>query len=175
MIEAARICRETKEPARVFSRFLYRTRDSWSCERQVVAKAEHLPKGKNPRFVVTNIPSEKWDDKSLYEQLYCARGDMENRIKEQKLDLFADRTSTWWMSSNQLRLWFSAIAYIFFVHLQKIIQNVTGDEIRKMPSTIRLKILKVSAVVKITFRNVWVSLPESFPYWDIWIKLSKAF
>jgi hypothetical protein len=80
-----------------------------------------------------------------------------------------------WMSSNQLRLWFSAIAYIFFVHLQKIIQNVTGDEIRKMPSTIRLKILKVSAVVKITFRNVWVSLPESFPYWDIWIKLSKAF
>ena len=175
MVEAARVCRQTKQPARIFSRFFYRTVNSWSCERQVVAKAEHLPKGQNPRFIVTNISFQEWDDKSLYEQLYCGRGDMENRIKEQQLDLFADRISSWWMSSNQLRLWFSAFAYIFFVHLQQMIQEATGDETRKMPSTIRLKILKVSAVVRITFRNVWVSLPESFPYWDIWIKLPDNF
>ncbi len=175
MIETSRIYQETKEPARVFTRFPYRTKTSWSCERQVVAKAEHLPRGRNPRFIVTNISAEKWDDKSLYEQLYCARGDMENRIKDQQLDMFADRTSSWWMSSNQLRLWFSAIAYIFFVYLQQIIRRVTGDDIKRIPSTIRLKYLKVSAAVRITVRNVWVSLPESFPYWDIWIKTSQAF
>lgn len=174
MVQASRMWQETKLPSRIFTRFSYQTINSWSCERQIVAKAEHLPRGENPRFIVTNISSDDWDDQSLYEQLYCGRGDMENRIKDQQLDLFAARTSTWWMSSNQLRLWFSTIAYIFFVLLQKMIQKVTGDETRRMPSTIRLRILKVSAVVKITFRNVWVSLPESFPYWDIWIKLAEA-
>ena len=107
--------------------------------------------------------------------MYCGRGDMENRIKEQQLDMFADRTSSWWMSSNQLRLWFSANAYVFFIHLQNIIHKVTESDVKKMPSTIRLQILKVSAAVRITVRNVWVSLPESFPYWDIWIKTSMAF
>jgi hypothetical protein len=175
MIKASKLCQETGLAARVFTRFPYRTRNSWSCERQVVAKTEHLPRGKNPRFIVTNISSDNWDDKSLYEVLYCGRGDMENRIKDQQLNLFADRTSTWWMSSNQLRLWFSTIAYIFFVFLQKTIQKVTSDETRRMPQTIRLKMLKVSAAVKITVRNVWISLPESYPYWDVWIKLSKAF
>jgi hypothetical protein len=174
MRAASRMYEKTKEASRVFTRFSYRTMKTWSCERQVVAKAEYLPRGENPRFIVTNISSEEWDDKSLYEQLYCGRGDMENRIKEQQLDLFADRTSTWWMSSNQLRLWFSAMAYIFFVYLQRMIQKVTGDDVKKMPSTIRLKILKVSAVVRITVRNIRVSLPESFPYWDIWIKLAKV-
>ena len=175
MVKASRLCQETGKASRVFTRFAYRTRNSWSCERHVVAKAEHLPRGKNPRFIVTNISPDEWDDKSLYEVLYCGRGDMENRIKDQQLDLFADRTSSWWMSSNQLRLWFSTIAYIFFVLLQKTIQMVTGDETRRMPLTIRLKMLKVSAAVKITVRNVWISLPESYPYWDVWIKLSKAF
>lgn len=174
MKEAEKKYQETEKPARVFTRFSYRTVSSWKRDRDIVAKAEHLPKGENPRFVVTNVLPEIWNDKALYEELYCGRGDMENRIKEQKLDLFADRTSSWWMSSNQLRLWFSAIAYTFFVFLQnKLIE--TGDNIRKMPSTVRLKFLKVSAYVRITVRNVWISLPESFPYWDVWIKLSKAF
>ncbi len=90
------------------------------------------------------------------------------------LYLFADRTSSWWMSSNQLRLYFSTIAYIFFVHLRRTIQQVSGDETRNMSSTIRLRMLKVSAAVKITVRRVWISLPESFPWWDIWIRTSCA-
>ena len=171
MMEALRKYSQTKKPARVFSRFSYQTNNSWSCEREVVAKSEYLPKGKNPRFIVTNIPSEQWDDQSLYEALYCGRGDMENRIKDQLLDLFAERTSTWWMSSNQLRLWYSSIAYIFFVYLQRKLQDISVDKIRRIPSTIRLKILKVSAIVKVSVRKVWISLPESFPYWDIWRRL----
>lgn len=173
-VEASRMFQETKQASRVFTRFQYQTQNSWSCERSIVAKAEHLPRGANPRFIVTNIPTDSWDDKSLYEDLYCGRGDMENRIKDQLLDLFAERTSSWWMSSNQLRLWFSSFAYIFFYHLQKMVQKATGENVRRLPRTIRLKILKVSAIVKITVRNVWISLPESFPYWDIWKKLADT-
>lgn len=156
--------------SRVFTRFSYRTRTSWSRSRDVVAKAEHLSKGANPRFIVTNIEGE---GKSLYEDLYCARGDMENRIKEQKLDLFASRTSTGWMSSNQLRLWFSGIAYVFFVLLKRYIPDENPHH-NKMPSTLRLKLLKVAASVRISIRRVWVSLPESFPYWELWSQIAVA-
>jgi len=97
----------TGEAARVFKDFRYRTLKSWSAERRVIGKAEHLAKGENPRFVVTSLSIEAWDARALYEDLYCARGDMENRIKEQQLALFADRTSTHEMRSNQLRLYFS--------------------------------------------------------------------
>jgi hypothetical protein len=173
MIQASREYRKTGQSARVFTRFTYRTHDSWNRDREIVAKAEHLSKGENPRFIVTNIEQEKWSDQALYEELYCARGDMENRIKEQQLCLFADRTSTWWMSSNQLRLWFSAFAYIFFILLQDIIPEDRLEK-RYMPSTMRLRLLKVSAVVRITVRNVWISLPESYPYWDVWIELSRG-
>jgi hypothetical protein len=156
--------------ARIFTRFSYRTQTSWTAERDVIAKAEHLSKGSNPRFIVTNLSG---DSQELYEDIYCARGDMENRIKEQKLDLFADRTSTGWMSLNQLRLWFSAFAYTFFLLLKRFLP-VGNPHQKCQPSTLRLKLLKVSATVRLSARKVWVSLPESFPYWDIWLQVASA-
>ena len=170
MEEAMQMCHKTGKASRVFTRFSYRTRKSWSRSRQVVGKAEHLSKGSNPRFVVTNI---KMDDKELYEVLYCGRGDMENRIKEQKLDLFADRTSAGWMSSNQLRLWFSAFAYTFFVLLKRFIPFDNPNR-RSLSYTLRLHLLKIAATVRISTRKVWVSLPMSFPYWDIWRQIATA-
>jgi hypothetical protein len=170
LAEAENRYHSTEKAARIFTRFSYCTRSSWSTERDVIAKAEHLSKGSNPRFIVTNLPGESHE---LYENLYCARGDMENRIKEQKLDLFACRTSTGWMSSNQLRLWFSAFAYTFFLLLKRFLPT-GGQHQKHQPSTLRLKLLKVSATVRISTRKVWVSLPESFPYWDIWRQAASA-
>src|SRR5262249_18394311 len=111
---------KTKQAARVFSEFSYQTRKSWKRERRVVAKAEHLEKGANPRFVVTSLSAEQMEARAVYEQLYCARGDMENRIKEQQLALFADRTSTELMRSNQLRLYFSTFAYQLMQGLRRL-------------------------------------------------------
>jgi len=99
-----------------FGDFRYRTRKSWSCERRVIGKAEHLAKGENPRFAVTSLATTTHDARALYEDLYCARGDMENRIKEQQLALFADRTSSYEMRCNQLRLYFSSFAYVLDQH-----------------------------------------------------------
>ncbi len=103
---------ESGEAARWFKDFRYQTRESWTCERRVVGKAESLAKGENPRFIVTSLAPEEWEARVLYEALYCARGEMENRIKEQQLQLFADRTSTHALDSNQLRLYFSSFAYV---------------------------------------------------------------
>ena len=158
---------------RVFAELKYKTKTSWSQIRRVVAKAEYLPKGENPRFIVTNLPEDKYPSRELYEDVYCARGDMENRIKEQQLYLFADRTSTAWMSSNQLRLWFSTFAYLFLCVLRS--QTLEGTEWRKyQASTIRLKILKVAAQVVFSVRRVRIRLPRSFPYWDIWEKIHQG-
>lgn len=170
MNEAKKLFEETGKASRVFTRFSYQTRKSWSRSRQVVAKAEHLSKGVNPRFVVTNL---NMSDKDLYEVLYCGRGDMENRIKEQKLDLFAERTSSAWMSSNQLRLWFSALAYTFFVLLKRFIPSDNPNR-RSLSCTLRLRLLRIAATVRISVRKVWVSLPVSFPYWDIWRQIAVA-
>jgi hypothetical protein len=112
-------CEITGKAARVFTEFKYATLKSWECARRVIAKAEHLPGKANPRFVVTALPEWEvtWDEqvihndaRTVYEKLYCARGEMENRLKEQQLDLFADRTSTHWLKANQVRLWLSAAA-----------------------------------------------------------------
>ena len=169
--EAETLHQSTRKSARVFTRLSYRTQKSWSRYRDVVAKAEHLEKGSNPRFVVTNIDTVS--DKVLYEKFYCGRGNMENRIKDQQLDLFADRTSSGWMSSNQLRLWFSAFAYVFFLLLKRFIP--AGSSYRKnLPSTLRLKLLKVAAAVRVSVRRVSISLPKSFPYWDIWCRIAVA-
>lgn len=108
LAEAAAAHAGSGQPTRHFRDFTYRTLDSWSRERRVVAKAEHLSKGPNPRFIVTSLTAEQIDGQTLYEQVYCARGEMENRIKEQQLDLFADRTSAATMRANQLRLWFAS-------------------------------------------------------------------
>ena len=152
---------------REYRELRYKTKKSWERARRVVAKAEHIKKGSNPRFVVTNIDKEWWPAKKLYEKLYCARGNMENRIKEQKLDLFSDRASTNSLRTNQLRLWFSSFAYFFAVIIRRIGLNNTAMSNARL-STIRLKILKVAALVKISVRRVFISFPKSFPYWEYW-------
>ena len=170
MIEAGRLYEETSHGARLFKDFRYRTLKSWAQERRVVGKAEYLTKGENPRFVVTSIPMEKVEARILYEQIYCARGDMENRIKEQQLHLFADRTSTTKMRSNQLRLYFSSIAYSLMQALRRL--GLRGTQLAKAQcDTIRLKLLKIGAQIRITVRKVWVSLAEGYPYAGLFAKV----
>jgi hypothetical protein len=156
----------TKEPARVFTDLRYRTLDSWSRERRVVAKAEHLAKGANPRFVVTSLTPEGRAAKPLYEEDYCGRGEMENRIKEQQLHLFADRTSAATMRGNQVRLFCSSIAYVLLEALRRL--GLAGTELAcAQCQTIRLKLLKVGALVRVTVRKVWVKLSSGCPYADV--------
>ncbi len=156
----------TDEAARVFKDFRYRTRTSWSRERRVVGKAEHLAKGENPRFVVTSLSIEDWDARSLYEDLYCARGDMENRIKEQQMALFADRTSTHEMQSNQLRLYFSSFAYVLMQTLRRL--GLEGTSMaRAQCDTIRVKLFKIGAHIQLSVRRVRIAFSESYPYADI--------
>jgi hypothetical protein len=163
MAQAQEIHKSTEAAARVFKDFRYRTRKSWSCERRVVGKAEYLAKGANPRFVVTSVSSEEKHARTLYEDFYCARGDMENRIKEQQLGLFADRTSTAWMRSNQLRLYFSSFAYILMQRLRQL--GLKGTELAQAQcQTIRLKLFKIGAQIAVTVRKVWISFSESYPY-----------
>jgi hypothetical protein len=163
-MEAAHAAHErTGKPARRFRDFRYRTRTSWSCERRVVGKAEYLPNKANPRFVVTSLSPRQARAKRLYEKLYCARGDMENRIKEQQLGLFADRTSSATMRANQLRLYFSSFAYVLMQGLRRL--GLTGTAYASAQSTtIRLKLLKIGARIRITVRKVWLSFSEAYPY-----------
>ena len=163
MHEAHSVHRRTGKAARRFRDFTYRTRKSWSRSRRVVGKAEYLSKGENPRFVVTNLLPRKAAARRLYEKLYCARGEMENRIKEQQLDLFADRTSAHTMRANQLRLYFSSFAYVLMHALRRL--GAEGTQFaRAQCSTIRLKLLKIGARVKITARRVWLSFSQAYPY-----------
>jgi len=150
-------------PSRMFKEFTYRTRKSWSRERRVVGKAEHLSKGSNPRFVVTSLSAEAFEARALYEDLYCARGEMENRIKEQQLCLFADRTSCATMRANQLRLWLSSVAYTLLATLREF--GLCGTEMAQARcDTIRLKLFKLGALIRTTVRRVWISFSESCPY-----------
>src|SRR5699024_9944597 len=153
----------TGQAARRFRDFRYRTLNSWSCTRRVVGKAEYLPGKANPRFVVTSLALHRVDGRTLYEQLYCARGDMENRIKEQQLGLFADRTSTATMRANQLRLYFASFAYVLMHGLRRL--GLADTPYAKAQcTTIRLKLLKIGARIRMTVRRVWLSLSESYPY-----------
>lgn len=154
--------RQTGKPARVFSEFFYRTRKSWSRSRRVVGKAEHLEKGENPRFVVTSLPAERWEARALYEQLYCARGEMENRIKEQ-LSLFSDRLSTETMRANQLRLYFASFAYVL-VHALRRLALAGTEWATAQVDTIRLRLLKIAAEVRITARRIWVRYAHAYPW-----------
>jgi len=154
---------QTGQPARVFKDFTYRTRTSWSRARRVIGKAEHLPKGPNPRFVVTTFSPERLAAQALYEDHYCARGEMENRIKEQQLSLFADRTSTHAMRSNQLRLLFSTLAYLLHLALREF--GLKDTELAAAQAgTIRTKLLKIGGRLRQSVRRVWLSLSESYPY-----------
>ncbi len=168
--EAKQQFEATGQAARVFKDFTYCTRKSWSRSRRVIGKAEHLRKGANPRFVVTSLMEEAYDARALYEDEYCARGEMENRIKEQQLYLFADRTSAHSMRANQLRLWFSSVAYTLLQVIRQF--GLQGTEFpRARCDTIRLKLLKIGALVRVTVRRVWLSLSESCPYQRLFAKV----
>ena len=168
--QAQQLFETTGTAARVYTEFRYRTHKSWSRERRVIAKAEHLAKGSNPRFVVTNLPEDQYDATQVYEKEYCARGDMENRIKEQQLYLFADRTSASTMRANQLRLWLSSVAYVIVNTLREV--GLQGTEFEKAQChTIRLKLFKIGGAVRITVRRVWISLSASYPYAQTFIRI----
>lgn len=159
---------QSGKAARVFRDFRYRTLKSWSCERRVVGKAEYLSKGENPRFVVTSICSKKVAAQDLYEAVYCARGEMENRIKEQQLCLFADRTSTHEMASNQLRLYFSSFGYVLMQTLRRL--GLADTEMAKAQcDTVRLKLLNVGTLIRVSVRKVWLSFSESYPYAELFM------
>lgn len=162
----------TGQPARVFKDFTYQTRKSWNRERRVVGKAEHIAKGSNPRFVVTSLTSAQFDGQTLYEQEYCARGQMENHIKEQQLFLFSDRTSCQTMRANQIRLLLSTVAYVVMRALRE--SGLHGTEVaRAQCDTIRLKLFKIGAVVRCSVRRVVVSLSESYPFRDLFERVWK--
>ena len=169
LVAARELYEKTERSSRVFTQFLHRTLRTWSCSRRVIAKAEHLEKGSNPRFIVTNLPKEYATAKTLYEDVYCARGDMENRIKEQQLDLFADRTSTGTMRANQLRLWFSSIAYVLLSTMRRV--ALRGTRLAKATcGTIRLRLLKIGAQVWISMRRFLVRLASACPYQDVFVQ-----
>jgi len=136
----------------------------------VIGKAEHLPKGANPRFVVTSLSAESFDAASLYEQEYCGRGNMENRIKEQQLFLFADRTSCQSLRANQLRLAFSTVAYVLLRALREFGLQGTPLETAQV-DTIRLRLLKIGAVVRVTVRKVWIALSHPYPWQDVFAQV----
>jgi len=156
------MCAESGEPERLYTEFSHSTRSSWSRERRVVGKAEITNWGPNPRFVVTSLSAEEASAQTVYETIYCARGEMENRIKEQQLDLFSTRTSGRLMRVNQVRLWFSAVAYLLLNELRRI--ALEGSPLaRARCETIRLKLIKIGARVRVTVRRIWVSLASAHP------------
>ena len=163
--EAAAESAVTGAPARRFKDFLWTTRDSWSRRRRVVAKAEFTRGEANPRFVVTSLADP--DPRRLYEDVYCARGDMENRIKECQLDLFADRTSAKTMRANQLRLWFASMAYVLLTALRRLALKATQFA-RATCGSIRLKLLKIGALVRVSVRRVKIAMASSYPYQRDW-------
>ena len=160
-----------QSPCRSFTEFEYATLNSWTKARRVIGKAEILLQGDNPRFIVTNLPKEGWgnaaqaarfEPAALYEKFYCARGDMENRIKEQQLDLFADRTSTHWLASNQLRLWFSVLAHLIMSTLQAEVLKGTELEAASV-GQIRLRLFKIAARLTVSVRRIHIELCSAYP------------
>jgi hypothetical protein len=170
MHQATQQWNQTGKPARVFREFDYQTRKTkkggWDRERRVAAKAEHIDGKENPRFVVTSLSPEEWPAQALYEELYCARGDMENRIKEQ-FSLFADRVSAETMRANQMRLYLSTTAYILVSGLRRLGLKAT-ELAEAQVSTIRTKLLKIGAQIRVTVRKVWVSMASSYPWQDLY-------
>jgi hypothetical protein len=157
----------TGKPARRYKDFRYATLDSWSRRRRVVAKAEWTQGEANPRFIVTSLSKAKTNGRFLYEKVYCARGDMENRIKECQGDLFADRTSTATMPANQLRVWLASFAYILLCAVRRI--GLAHTQFAEATcGTIRLKLLKPAALVRISARRIKFALASACPYADEW-------
>ena len=161
--EAQQLGQRTGKPARRFKDLTWSTLDSWSRARRVVAKAEWTGGEANPRFVVTSLSRTEHEARHLYEKVYCARGDMENRIKECQLDLFADRTSAATMRANQLRLWFAAMAYVLVCALRRIALRHTQFA-HATCGTIRLKLFKIGALVRVSVRRIKIAMASSCPY-----------
>jgi hypothetical protein len=164
---AEQTSRRTNKPARRFKQFKWTTRSSWSRERRVIAKAEWTQGEANPRFIVTSLTRTECKPRYLYEKLYCARGDMENRIKECQLDLYADRTSTATMRANQLRLWFYSMAYVLLCALRRIGLDKTNFA-KATCGTIRLQLLKIGARVLISVRRIKISMASACPAATTW-------
>jgi hypothetical protein len=163
LTEAEKQFQATQQPARIFVEFEHETLSgTWSRKRRVVAKAEHIDGKSNPRFVVTSLSSGQWPTQKLYEELYCARGDMENRIKEQ-FSLYADRVSASTMRANQLRMYLSVMAYTLMSGLRRLGLKTTQLAAAQV-ATIRLRLLKIGALVRVTVRKVWVQMASSYPY-----------
>lgn len=167
LAQAAAQSAQTGAPARRFKDFTWTTRESWSRRRRVVGKAEHTQGEANPRFVVTSLEAGRADARALYEDLYCARGEMENRIKECQLDLFADRTSAKTMRANQLRLWFASMAYVLMAALRRIGLKATSLANASCGS-IRLKLLKIGALVRVSVRRVRIAMASAHPWQRDW-------
>jgi DDE family transposase len=173
MWEATQQWGETGKPARVFTEFSYQTKKrkngGWERERRVVAKAEHIDGKENPRFVVTSLKAEEWAAQALYEELYCARGEMENRIKEQ-FSLFADRVSSETMRANQMRMYFSAMAYVLVCGLRRL--GLKDTELEKaQAATIRTRLLKIGAQVRVSVRRVYLAMAASYPWADLFAQV----
>ena len=172
LAEAKQQFEATQQPARVFVEFEHKTlKGMWNKDRRVVAKAEHINGKSNPRFIVTSLDAESWEKQKLYEELYCARGDMENRIKEQFV-LFADRVSVSTMRGNQLRVYLSVIAYTLMNGLRRLGLRATAMATAQV-GTIRLKLLKIGALIQVTVRKVWVRMASSYPYQALFSQVLK--
>jgi hypothetical protein len=167
LARAAAKSRRTGRPARYFTEFKWRTLRSWSGERRVVAKAEAIGGETNPRFVVTSLKRAECRPKYLYEKVYCARGEMENRIKECQLDLYADRTSTATMRANQLRLWLASMAYVLLCAVRRIGLHHTPFA-NASCGAIRLKLLKIGALVRVSVRRIKIAMASGCPAALIW-------
>jgi len=172
MHQAQTLHAATGNAARIFAEFDYRTHKSWSRARRVVAKAEHLDKGENPRFIVTSLNSDEWTAQDLYEKFYCTRGEMENRIKEQ-MCLFADRLSTDEMAGNQLRLYFSALAYTLVEALRRLALKGT-EWAQAQVDTIRRKLFKIGAIVEVSVRRIVLEMSSAYPWKDIYARAFHA-
>ena len=167
--------------AREFVEFQYQTRESWSRARRVIGKAEVLHEKNNPRFIVTNLPKEgfagdgpeRFAPSKCYEEFYCPRGNMENEIKQQLLDLHADRTSSHFMASNQLRLWLSTFAYLLLERLRTLALQKTVLE-RATAGTIRLRLLKIGALITVSVRRVYVRLASAFALKELFEQVLRA-
>jgi DDE family transposase len=177
MQEALEQWNQSGQPARIFTEFEYQVKKTkkrgWDRARRVVAKAEHIDGKENPRFIITSLSGERWAAQALYEELYCARGDMENRIKEQ-FSLFADRVSAETMRANQLRLYLSVLAYVLVSGLRRLGLKAT-ELAQAQVATIRTKLLKIGAQVRVTVRKIWISMASSYPwqglYQQVWANL----
>jgi Transposase DDE domain group 1 len=173
LVAARQESQETGRSARRFNDFMWSTRQSWSRQRRVIAKAEWTQGEANPRFIVTSLPAGDGDGRHLYEDVYCARGEMENRIKECQIDLFADRTSTATMMANQLRLWFASMAFVLVDSLRRIALQTT-DLADATCGTIRRKLFKIGALVTISVRRIKLAMASGCPYKAVFATAHRA-